>query len=134
MPTIAIYDDAMQSVQPAWRLNIQAEVSSLREIIRSRIYQEVSEYNARKRSELIGLIQSEPQISAPMTIDWEEPYKQAIQGFSQQRYIVQIDQHQIVELDKPIMLTEATEVHFFQLVPMWHPKLCSLISLRNYFS
>lgn len=123
MPVITIQDASLQGVQATWHLEVQGEVSSLREVIRSRIYQEVSEFNAQQRMSLVGLVQSD-QISEPVRLDWEEHYRQALQGFHDQRYLVLVDQRQIIELDKPLLLTEMTNLQFFQLFSPTNPGCC----------
>ena len=122
MPTITIQDETFNRTQPAWKLKIQEDVSSLREIIRTRVYQSVSEYNARQRRDLLclvllGLVLSDPQISEPIPLDWEEQYQQALQDFSKRRFIVLVDGCQIIDLDKSLHLSKATAIRFF----CWHP-------------
>jgi hypothetical protein len=131
MPTITIQDETFNRTQPAWKLKIQEDVSSLREIIRSRVYQSVSEYNARQRRDLLGLVLSDPQISEPIPLDWEEQYQQALQDFSKRRFIVLVNGCQIIDLDKSLHLSEATAIWFFLLAPLASRPFCCWIKLTD---
>ncbi len=119
MLTITILDEFTQPAQSPWQLDIQTEETSLREILRSRIYQEVSAYNTRQSGQLFaGLVQAEPQTDEPVTLDWESHYEQALQAFNRRSYIVLVDQWQIVQLDEPIHLHPTSTVRFFKLFPI----------------
>ncbi|GCF08665.1 hypothetical protein [Dictyobacter arantiisoli] len=53
MPTITIKDESLQgTLQPSWQLDIKEEQSTLREIIRCRILQDVSFYNDQRCAQL----------------------------------------------------------------------------------
>ncbi|BCL81121.1 hypothetical protein ccbrp13_35860 [Ktedonobacteria bacterium brp13] len=119
--TITIKNESLQGTQPSWQLEINEEYSTLRDIIRSRIYQDVSEYNARKRVQSLCLIpptscQSEAE-DMP-TLDWQTQYTQAIKAFEKRSYIVIVDNKQVTQLDSPVQLTIESTVTFFKLVPL----------------
>lgn len=123
MPTITIQDASLQGQQsPSWLLDILEEQSTLREVIRSRIYQEVSEYNARKRSQFLCLIP--PRLVEPDAadiiplVDWQAHYEQAIKAFEKKRYLVIINERQVTDLDIPIHLTSQSTVTFLKLIPL----------------
>ena len=123
MPTITLQDASLQGQQQSpWQMNIFEEQSTLREILRSRIYQEVSEYNAKKRSQSLCLITPRPvepqQADAAPPIDWQIHYKQALEAFKKKRYIVLINGRQVTELDAPVHLTDQTTITFLKLIPL----------------
>ena len=122
MPTITIKDESLSGSQPSWKLDITEEQSTVREIIRRRIYQEVSEYNAKKRIHSSGLIPStslspSPADSAP-SLDWQTHYDQAITSFEKRHYIVIINDQQVTHLDTPIHLSAQSTITFLKLVPL----------------
>jgi hypothetical protein len=122
MPTVTIKDISLLGPQSPWQLDIDEEQSTLRAVIRSRIYQEVSEYNARRRNQFSGLIPPashcpESADAAP-TLDWQVHYEQAIKAFEQKRYVVLIDERQATKLDHPIHLTAYSTVTFLKLIPL----------------
>jgi hypothetical protein len=131
MVTITIQNGNTPDTQYIWQLHIQEDVSNLREIIRSYIYQGVSEYNALKRRDLIGLVLSDPLISEPMQLDWEEQYQQALQSFGKRHYLVLVDGYQITDLDKSLQITRATKIQFFLLAPLVSQPICMLIKLTD---
>lgn len=51
MATITITDETLLGEKRAWALDILDETIFLRELIRRRIYQEVTEYNARQSAD-----------------------------------------------------------------------------------
>jgi hypothetical protein len=122
MPTIMIRDESLQGTQPSWQLDILEEQSTLREVIRSRIYQDVREYNAKKRSQVRCLLPPTSlwQVLAEHTptLDWQVQYDQAIKAFEKRSYIVLIDDQQITQLDSPMRLSAQSTVTFFKLIPL----------------
>ena len=126
MTTITIVDESMQDGKRAWSLDILDETISLREIIRRRIYQEVTEYNARRPEVFQGLVQpSEAErvlngyrVKSTHRLDWEAQYEKAIEALAQCRYIVLVDDKQVADLDALITLHAGREVTFFKLVPL----------------
>lgn len=122
MPTITVRDESLQGTQPSWQLDILEERSTLREVIRSRIYQDVSEYNAKQRSQRHCLIPPPSLLQALAehipVLDWQVQYNQAIKAFEQRSYIVIIDDQQITQLDCPMRFTAQSTVTFFKLIPL----------------
>lgn len=123
MPTITLQDASLQDQhQSPWQMDIFEEQSTLREILRSRIYQEVSEYHAKKRSQALCLITPRPvepqQADATPPVDWQIHYEQAITAFQKRRYLVLINGRQITELDASIHLTNQTTITFLKLIPL----------------
>jgi hypothetical protein len=57
MTTITISDESTLGEKRAWQLDILEETMTLAELIRRRIYQEVTEYNARQVGQFYGLVQ-----------------------------------------------------------------------------
>jgi hypothetical protein len=123
MPTITLQDASLQGQQQSpWQMDIFEEQSTLREILRSRIYQEVSEYNAKKRSQSLCLITPRPvepqQADAAPPVDWQIHYEQAIAAFMKKRYLVLINGRQMTKLDAPVHLTDQTTITFLKLIPL----------------
>ncbi len=57
MTTITIVDESTFGERHTWSLDFLDETVNLRELIRRRIYQEVTEYNAREAGYFRGLVQ-----------------------------------------------------------------------------
>ncbi len=125
--TITVKNELLQGgAQPSWPLEIHEECSTLREIIRCRIYQDVSEYHARKRVRELCLIppttcqsQSETGTEDRPLLDWQRHYKQAIKAFEKRSYIVIVDNKQVTQLDSQVQLTSESSVTFFKSCRWW---------------
>jgi hypothetical protein len=72
-----------------WSLEIPAERMSIRELIRSRVYQEVQDYNLERGQVYRGLVQPEESEQAlngwkmkkPRQLDWKRQFERAIEAF-----------------------------------------------------
>jgi hypothetical protein len=107
-------------------LEFLTERVSAREIIRSRVYQEVTEYNARQAGLFRGLVQPRDaeqtregfRLRSPRRIDWKEQYEAALSSFAKNRFLLLVDNHQVTDLDTEIELRHDTSVSFLRLVPL----------------
>lgn len=109
-----------------WALEVLAERITVRELIRSRVYQEVQDYN-RKRPELFrGLVQPTDaeqtlngfKLPKGRQIDWHDQYQKAIEAFERNRVIILVGERQAASLDEDIEIKPGTEVTFLRLVPL----------------
>ena len=109
-----------------WSLDLLTEEVTLREVIRSRVYQEVSEHNAAKRAVFCGLIQPEGAIATPegyklpgfRAIDWRRQYERACAAFEAGRIVVIVGPRQAEALDEAVVLEPETVFTFLRLVPL----------------
>ena len=126
MTTITIVDQSTLGEQHAWDLDLLHESISLRELIRRRIYQEVTEYNARLSGYFHGLVQPTEaertlngyRLKSIRRLDWQAQYEQAIEAFAHYSYIVLVNDQQVADLDDLVELHTGTEVTFLKLVPL----------------
>ncbi|HVB20551.1 MAG TPA: hypothetical protein VNG51_01215 [Ktedonobacteraceae bacterium] len=126
MTTITIIDEATVGAKRTWSLDFLEETVRLRELIRRRIYQEVTEYNAKKAGYFHGLVQPTEaertlngyRLAPAHRLNWQTQYEKAVEAFLHHAYIVLVDDRQIADLDTSITLTVATEVTFLKLVPL----------------
>lgn len=103
-----------------------AERVCAREIIRSRVYQEVTEYNARQAGLFRGLVQPRDAervrggflMRTPRRIKWEEQYEEALNAFAGNRFLLLIDDLQVTDLDAEIEIRHDTRISFLRLVPL----------------
>ena len=126
MTTLTIVDESTQGERRAWSLDFLGETMTLRELIRRRIYQEVTEYNANVSGYFVGLVQPTEsertqtgfRLKTAKKLDWQVHYEKAIEAFTRHGYIVLVNDQQMVDLDIPIEVHPGTRVTFFQLVPL----------------
>ncbi len=130
MATITIVDESTAGPSRSWSLDLLDETLSLRELIRRRVYQEVTEYNARQSGVFHGLVQPSGaerilngdrtgyRLAGGRRLDWEAQYERAVAAFTKRGYIVLVDDRQVAELDAPVELRAGSEVTFLRLVPL----------------
>ena len=110
-------------------LEFPNERITVRELIRERVYQEVSEYNFRSRREgglFRGLVQptdAERTLNGfrgpkDRDIDWEAQYDRAIDAFGRNGFFILVDDRQAETLDETIEVNPSTHVSFVKLMPL----------------
>ena len=97
-----------------------------REIIRSRVYQEVTEYNAKQGGHFRGLVQPTDAektlngytLRTGRRIDWEQQLDRALKAFAANGFLLLVDDRQVTELEEEIRLRHDSTVSFLKLVPL----------------
>ena len=113
----------------AFPLEFQNERITVRDLIRERVYQEVSEYNFRSRREggfFRGLVQPTDaertlngfKVPKDRDIDWEAQFTQAIDAFGRNGFFILVDDRQAEALDETIVIRPSTQVSFVKLTPL----------------
>lgn len=126
---VTIVDESTSGGLRRWSLDVAdvlAETLPLREVIRRRIYQEVTEYNAKQADVFRGLVQPTDaertlngyRLRTPRRLDWETHYAKALEAFVRRAYIVLVNDRQVTELDAVVDPRVGAEVTFLQLVPL----------------
>jgi hypothetical protein len=124
-----IVDESTAGGKRLWTLDVAdvlEEALSLREVIRRRVYQEVTEYNAQHSDVFHGLVQPTDaertlngyRLRTPRRLDWEAQYAKAVEAFAHRAYIVLVNNNQVNDLDALVELHAGAEVTFFKLVPL----------------
>ena len=125
--TVTIVDEwAPGGTAKEWALDLLSERVTARELIRSRIYQEVSEYNARTPGYFGGLVQPTEaeralngyRIRDGRKIDWEAQLEQALAAFQRGGFLLLVDNRQLTQLDDEVELKPNSQVTFLRLVPL----------------
>jgi hypothetical protein len=104
-------------------LEFLTERITVRELIRSRVYQEVQDYNLRQPERFCGLIQPEPNESAlngprslaPRQINWQRQLERALTAFNKQQVLILVQDRQVHDLDEEIEIKPGTDVSFLRL-------------------
>lgn len=110
-------------------LQFSSERITVRELIRERVYQEVSEYNFRSRREggvFRGLVQPTDtertlngfKVPKGRDIDWEAQFARAIDAFGRNGFVILVDDRQAETLDEEIVIGPSTQVSFMKLTPL----------------
>jgi len=133
MPTLQIQDQTVTG-QTTHRLtlDILTERITVRELIRSRVYQEVQDYNLRQRTDAAtpyrGLVTPSDaeralngggmKLRKPREIDWKDQFEKAQDAFERNGFFVLVDDKQAESLDERVTLRHDTRVSFVKLVPL----------------
>jgi len=112
--------------EPVLVLDLLTERITVRELIRSRVYQEVKDYNTRQTEYFRGLVQPTNteqslngyQLKKTRQLDWENQFTQAIAAFERNGFLILVDEEQVTELEEEIVITPTTVVTFLKLVPL----------------
>ncbi len=112
--------------QPVLVLDFLTERITVRELIRSRVYQEVQDYNTRQPEQFRGLVQptdAEKTLNGytlrkPRQLDWQNQFEQAVKAFQSNGFIILVDDEQVTELEEEIEIKPGTAVTFLKLVPL----------------
>jgi len=110
----------------SFTLETLTERSTVREILRARIWQEVADYNRDTVEIFRGLVgptgsdqvKDGFRLKMPKTIDWEEQFRRACEAFETNGIFVLIDDRQAESLDEEFEIGVETEVQFVKLIPL----------------
>ena len=125
--TLTIRDEttAGQTLQE-WALGVLTERITVRELIRSRVYQEVQDYNLRQPEMFRGLVEPTDaertlnglKLRKGRQIDWKQQFDKAQEAFEKNQVLILIGDHQAESLDEEIEIKPETEATFLRLVPL----------------
>lgn len=93
---------------------------SVRELIRSRVYQEVQDQKLHPAGSSRGLVQPPDLDGAEgrAELDWTVRYELALKAFEWRQFVVLVDDRQLDDLDAEIEIKPGTVVTFLKLVPL----------------
>lgn len=116
----------LESHKSFFVLDFLTERITVRELIRSRVYQEVNDYNTQRPDYFQGLVKpvdAEESLNGyklrkPRQLDWEQQFEKAITAFEQNGFLILVDDEQVTELEEEIVILPGTSVTFLKLVPL----------------
>jgi hypothetical protein len=123
-------ESATGNVTNELTLDVLSETITVRELIRSRVYQEVQDYNLRQRTDAAtpfrGLVTpgdaervlNGVRLRKPREIDWKDQFAKACDAFERNGFFVLVDDKQAESLDEMVTLNHDTRVSFVKLVPL----------------
>jgi len=106
-----------------WALEITTERITVRELIRSRVYQEVQDYNLQRQQVFRGLVQPEEaektlngwKLKKPRQLDWKAQFQKAVEAFEANQVLILINDRQAESLEKEFVIDPSTKVTFLRL-------------------
>jgi hypothetical protein len=128
MVTLKFIDKTPGKTAPAaaWVLQVVEPVLTAREILRRRVFEEVSRFNATKGEIFQGLVQPTDteralngyKLKQSRRLDWRDQFEKAVQAFDKNRFLMLVGDRQVESLDEELMLGAETEITFLKLVPL----------------
>ncbi len=124
---ITVVDEQLSGdILNQFTVTVQSNRVTVREIIQSRVTQEVEAYNNTPRGQFHGLVQpteSEQilngyRLKPRRQINREQQVQAALDAFTRNAYLVLINSRQAESLDDEVVVTPDTKVSFVKLVPL----------------
>ena len=127
--TVQIRDEATGAPDAhEFALEVLTEKITVRELIRSRVYQEVKDHNLRSSDVYQSLVQPLEAENAPggaharkkqkRPIDWQKQFDTALEAFQRRQVLVLVDDRQVEDLEEEVQIAANTVVTFVRLVPL----------------
>lgn len=119
-------ETASGSITNELTLEILTETVTVREIIRSRVYQEVQDFNLKQRlgaADFRGLVTPSDaekslngvRVKSGREIDWKDQFAKACDAFTRNGILILVDDRQMENLDDEVTLRHDTGVSFIKL-------------------
>lgn len=127
MLQIRITDEALGGgADHGFDLTVLDETLTVRELIRSRVHQEVKDFNASDSRTFRGLVEPSDaertlngaRLNKRRTVDWEKQFDRAIEAFEKKGVLILIDDRQVSDLEEEVTLRAGSSVSFVKLVPL----------------
>ena len=107
-------------------LEFLTERITVRELIRSRVYQEVQDYNRQCGQVFHGLVQPEEaektlngwKLKKPRLLDWKQQFDRAVEAFQSNRILILVNDRQAESLDEELVIEPQMTVTFLRLTPL----------------
>jgi len=125
--TLTIRDENLSGESlRAWALEVTTERLTVRELIRSRVYQEVQDYNQQCGQVFHGLVPPEEaektlngwKLKKPRLLDWKRQFERAVEAFESNRILILVNDRQAESLDDELVLDPQMTVTFLRLTPL----------------
>lgn len=125
MPDLLIRDEELSGeLSQEYSLSFLTEHITVRELIRSRVYQEVQDYNTTHPEQRRKRLVLPPDSTTGMpsdgserstTVNWQVPFQLATTAFEEGRIIILINDQQAESLEQQFEITPKTVVTFLKL-------------------
>jgi len=125
--SVLVRDESMTGCE-AGRVTLEDIPSqiTMRDLIRTRVRDEVARYNARPDGRFAGLVMPEGAeigtggyvLTPRRRVDWERQADQAIAAFDRNGFFVLVDDRQVTELDAVLELSADSDIRFVRLVQL----------------
>lgn len=109
-----------------WALDVLTERITVRELIRSRVYQEVQDFNRNRADVFRGLIQPEGaekalngwKLKRSRQLDWKKQVDRGLEAFEKNQVVILVNDRQAESLEEEIEVGPDTRVTFLRLTAL----------------
>ncbi len=122
---IIIKDETMTGVvQNQFKLTVSSNKVKIKDLIKSRVFQEVEIYNQNKSVFFQGLTKSRKTsfgantLKEPESVDAEEQYYFTLESFQKNRFFLLVDNQQYSDLEEEITIYQNISVSFIRLIAL----------------
>ena len=125
MATLTIRDEELNGkTLNEFSLDFLTEKITVRELIRSRVYQEVQDYNLKQnQTDFRGLVQPTDaertlngyRLKKPRQIDWQAQFDKALEAFQKNQILILVNDRQMESLEEEIEVGPQSSVSFLRL-------------------
>jgi len=123
--TLTIQDETTAGERrSAGAFHFDGSSMTVRELILSRVRQEVERFNSSETEVFRGLVEpgeSERVLNGARkrpVLDCEQQYRKAIAAFRANGFLVIVDDRQIFDLDESFPVTAQSKISFLRLIPL----------------
>ena len=123
--TLTIRDEEMNGeTVNEFALDCITEQITVRELIRSRVYQEVKDHNTKQnQTNFRGLVQPTDaertlngyRLKQPRQIEWKAQFEKAVEAFEKSQILILVNGRQLDSLEDEIVVGPETKVTFLRL-------------------
>jgi len=127
MPTLTVHDrTAIGRDLDAFAIENLPDRVTIRELIRTRVRDEVARHNLAPRALFRGLVAPDGaaqealgyRLRTPHRIDWERQADVALDAFGRNGFFILVNGRQVSDLDEEISVGETQDVAFVKLVQL----------------
>lgn len=125
--TVQVWDEVLPgSRTSAEAVTLPQSTATARDLIRSRVRQEVERYNQTQPELFRGLVQPEEseqtlngfRLKARRPLVWETQVERACASFERNGFLLLVNGRQVESLDEIIELRPESQIEFVKLVPL----------------
>jgi hypothetical protein len=130
--TVTIRDETTSgAVYHELPLEFPSERTTVRELIRERVYQEVQDFNRKQHEQVFrGLVQPtdaeqvlnggrrEYRLKQHRQLEWKAQFEKALEAFTRNGFFILIDNQQADSLEQEFEIGHTTQISFVRLTPL----------------
>lgn len=107
-------------------IDILTETTTVRELLRSRVHQQIKDHNVRRFGAFKGIIEcgeieallNEDRLSKHRNVDWKPYFDRAVEAYQRNQILILVGDRQTESLEEQVQIQPGTEIVFMRLTPL----------------